>query len=123
MNPIPKISVITVVFNGEKHIRKTIESVLGQTYKALEYIIIDGKSTDGTLGIIKEYKGIHKVVSEPDNGLYDAMNKGLKLVNGDIIGILKAADPKISFLRDFDTEILEIRRQPAALKGLIRQNG
>ena len=92
MNATPKISVITVVFNGEKHIGRTIESVLGQTYKALEYIIIDGKSTDGTLGIVNGYKGIHKVVSEPDNGLYDAMNKGLKESTGDYVWFLNSGD-------------------------------
>ena len=92
MNPGPKISVITVVFNGEKHIGRTIESVLGQTYGGLEYIIIDGKSTDGTLGIIHGYKGIHKVVSEPDTGLYDAMNKGLREATGDYVWFLNSGD-------------------------------
>jgi glycosyltransferase involved in cell wall biosynthesis len=92
MTPAPKISVITVVYNGEKHIGRTIESVLGQTCKALEYIIIDGKSSDGTLEVIKRYKGIHKVVSEPDNGLYDAMNKGLKEATGDYVWFLNSGD-------------------------------
>lgn len=92
MNPTPGISIITVVFNGEKHIGRTIESVLGQTYKELEYIIIDGKSTDRTLELIGGYKGIHKVVSEPDKGLYDAMNKGLKAASGDYVWFLNSGD-------------------------------
>lgn len=92
MNPTPGISIITVVFNGEKHIGRTIESVLGQTYKEVEYIIIDGKSTDRTLELIGGYKGIHKVVSEPDKGLYDAMNKGLKAASGDYVWFLNSGD-------------------------------
>jgi glycosyltransferase involved in cell wall biosynthesis len=88
----PRISIITVVFNGEKHIGRTIESVLGQTYRELEYIIIDGKSADGTMDVIQGYKGIHRVVSEPDQGLYDAMNKGLKAASGDYIWFLNAGD-------------------------------
>jgi glycosyltransferase involved in cell wall biosynthesis len=92
MNPTPGISIITVVFNGEMHIGRTIESVLGQTYKELEYIIIDGKSTDRTLELIGGYKGIHKVVSEPDKGLYDAMNKGLEAASGDYVWFLNSGD-------------------------------
>ncbi len=92
MNPTPSISIITVVFNGEKHIGRTIESVLGQTYKELEYIIIDGKSTDRTLELIRGYKGIHKVVSEPDKGLYDAMNKGLEAASSDYVWFLNSGD-------------------------------
>ena len=92
MNPTPGISIITVVFNGEKHIGRTIESVLGQSYKELEYIIIDGKSTDRTLELIRGYKGIHKVVSEPDKGLYDAMNKGLEAASGDYVWFLNSGD-------------------------------
>jgi glycosyltransferase involved in cell wall biosynthesis len=92
MNPSPRISIITVVFNGEKHIGRTIESVTGQTYKQLEYIIIDGKSTDNTLEVVKGYKGIHQVISEPDTGLYDAMNKGLKFATGDYVWFLNSGD-------------------------------
>lgn len=92
MNSTPALSIITVVFNGEKHIERTIESVLGQTYNELEYIIIDGKSTDRTLELIGGYKGIHKVVSEPDKGLYDAMNKGLEAASGDYVWFLNSGD-------------------------------
>jgi len=93
MKTSSKISIITVVFNGEKYIGRTIESVVGQTYKELEYIIIDGKSTDRTLEIIGAYKrGIQKVISEPDTGLYDAMNKGLKAASGDYVWFLNSGD-------------------------------
>jgi len=92
MNNI-KISIITVVWNNKETIRDAIDSVLSQTYKDIEYIIIDGASTDGTVEIIKSYGNkITKFTSEPDNGLYDAMNKGIKLATGDVIGILNSDD-------------------------------
>lgn len=92
MSSSPLISVITVVFNDEKHIARTIESVLSQSYKPIEHIIVDGKSTDGTLRIIESFQGVSKVLSEPDEGLYDAMNKGLKLASGDYVWFLNAGD-------------------------------
>ena len=88
-----KISIITVVLNGEETIQNTIDSVLVQTYQNIEYIIIDGSSTDGTIGVVKSYGDkITKFVSEPDKGLYDAMNKGIDMATGDIIGILNSDD-------------------------------
>jgi glycosyltransferase involved in cell wall biosynthesis len=88
-----KVSIITVVYNGADTIAEAIESVLGQTYPGIEYIIIDGASTDGTQAIIARYADrIARYVSEPDTGLYDAMNKGLHLATGDITGILNADD-------------------------------
>ncbi len=89
----PLVSIITVVFNGAKTIERTIQSVICQIYKNIEYIIIDGGSTDGTLEIINKNK-IHfaKIVSEKDNGIADAMNKGIAISNGSIIGILNADD-------------------------------
>jgi len=88
-----KISIITVVFNNRNTIKSAIESVLGQRYPNIEYIIIDGASTDGTLDIIKEYgSAIHKSVSEKDAGIYDAMNKGIQRCTGDIVGILNSDD-------------------------------
>lgn len=88
-----KISIITVVFNGEKTIRDTLESVLQQTYPEVEYIVIDGNSTDGTLDIVNSYGNrIHRIVSEPDQGIYDAMNKGIKIATGEIVGFLNADD-------------------------------
>ncbi len=89
----PLISIITVVFNGEKHLEQTIQSVINQTYDNVEYIIMDGGSTDGTLDIIKKYEEqIDYWVSEKDNGIYDAMNKGITLATGAIIGLINADD-------------------------------
>lgn len=88
-----KVSIITVVYNNQKTIAQAIQSVLNQDYTPIEYIIVDGASTDGTIEIIKSYdKNISKFLSEPDKGIYDAMNKGLKLATGDIIGILNSDD-------------------------------
>lgn len=93
-NPsLPLISIITVVYNGEKYLEQTIQSVINQTYNNIEYIIIDGGSTDGTLNIIKKYEQyIDYWQSEPDKGIYDAMNKGISFATGDIIGLLNADD-------------------------------
>jgi len=88
-----KISIITVCFNSVETIEDTIQSVLSQTYKNFEYIIIDGGSNDGTIDIILNYKDyISKFISEKDNGIYDAINKGILLSTGDIIGILNSDD-------------------------------
>jgi glycosyltransferase involved in cell wall biosynthesis len=93
LNVIPLVTIITVVFNGEKHIEQTIKSVLSQTYDNVEYIIIDGGSTDRTVDIIAQYDtAIDYWVSELDQGLYFAMNKGISLATGDIIGILNVGD-------------------------------
>lgn len=87
------VSIITVCFNSEKTIRDTIESVLSQDYSEIEYIIVDGGSTDGTMMIVREYENrIHKIISEPDRGIYDAMNKGISSANGELIGILNSDD-------------------------------
>ena len=89
----PLISIVTVVYNGEKHLEQTIKSVLGQTYDNVEYIIIDGGSTDRTLEIIKKYAhAIDYWVSEKDTGIYDAMNKGISLATGEYTGFLNADD-------------------------------
>jgi glycosyltransferase len=88
-----KVSIITVVYNNVKTIRSAINSVLSQSYNEIEYIIVDGASTDGTLEIINEYRDkISVIVSEKDNGIYDAMNKGILQATGDIIGILNSDD-------------------------------
>lgn len=97
-----KISIITICFNNEDDIRSTIETVIGQTYNNIEYIVIDGKSNDNTMAIIKEYSSnIHKMISEPDRGMYDAINKGLKLATGDVVGLIHAGD------RLFDRQVIE----------------
>lgn len=89
----PLISIITVVYNGEEHLEKTVQSVINQTYDNVEYIIVDGGSSDGTLEIIKKYEdAIDYWVSEKDAGIYDAMNKGVKLCSGEVIGLINADD-------------------------------
>ena len=89
----PKISIITVAFNSSKTIKGTIESIISQDYNNIEYLIIDGGSTDGTMDIVKSYsEHVKYYVSEPDNGIYDAMNKGIKAATGDVIGILNSDD-------------------------------
>jgi len=89
----PLVSIVTVVFNGEKYLEQTIQSVINQTYDAVEYIIIDGGSTDGTLDIIKKYDSwIDYWVSEPDSGISDAFNKGIVTSSGDLIGMINADD-------------------------------
>ncbi len=89
----PLLSIITVVFNGEKYLEQTLQSVLNQTCNNIEHIIIDGGSTDGTLDIVRKYEDkIAYWLSEPDNGIYDAMNKGIKLAAGEWINFLNAGD-------------------------------
>ena len=89
----PLVSIITIVYNGEKNIEKTIKSVINQTYPNVEYIIIDGGSTDNTINIINKYRHeIDLIISETDNGISDAFNKGLRRVSGEIIGIINADD-------------------------------
>ena len=91
-----KISVITATFNSGKTVRDTIESVLRQTYKDIEYIIVDGQSKDDTLEIVRSYESQFgeriRYVSEPDKGIYDAMNKGIAMATGDVVGILNSDD-------------------------------
>jgi glycosyltransferase involved in cell wall biosynthesis len=90
---LPLITVITVVFNGAKHLEITIRSVIDLKYPKLEYLVIDGGSTDGTLEIIKKYQHrIDKYISESDKGIYDAMNKGIAMANGDWINFMNCGD-------------------------------
>ena len=88
-----KVSIITVCFNSAATIRDAIESVLAQTHTDIEHIVVDGDSADATLDILNEYKGcIARIISEPDGGIYDAMNKGISLATGDVVGILNSDD-------------------------------
>lgn len=94
-----KVSIITVCYNSESVIANTMESVLNQDYSNIEYIIVDGKSSDSTMQIIPKYKerfenkGIEfKAISEPDQGIYDAMNKGISMATGDVIGLINSGD-------------------------------
>ncbi|MFT4803175.1 MAG: glycosyltransferase involved in cell wall biosynthesis [Salibacteraceae bacterium] len=88
-----KVSIITVVYNNEKTLAQAIDSVLMQNYPNIEYIVIDGASKDGTIALINAYGDkIDQFISETDDGLYDAMNKGLKIAQGDIVGILNSDD-------------------------------
>ena len=93
MTSLPKVSIITVVYNGIAHLEQTMESVLNQTYPNIEYIIIDGGSTDGTIELLEKYdEKIFYWVSEKDSGIYDAMNKGIEKATGEIIGMINADD-------------------------------
>lgn len=88
-----KISIITIVRNAECHIERTLKSALAQTHRDIDYVVIDGASTDGTMAVINRYRDrIGTVVSEPDTGISDAWNKGLRLAQGDVIGLLNAGD-------------------------------
>ena len=102
VNQQPTITVITVVYNGEQYIEETIKSVISQTYGYIEYIVIDGNSTDRTLEFIRRYEAnISKWISEPDKGIYDAMNKGIDLATGKWIIFMNAGD------RFYTTKVIE----------------
>ncbi len=88
-----KVSIITVVYNNVGTLRDTIESVLSQDYRDIEYIIVDGASTDGTVELVKSYGSrISTFISEPDGGLYDAINKGIRMATGEVVGLLHSDD-------------------------------
>ena len=90
---LPKLSVITIVYNNVKDIERTMLSVLNQSYTNVEYIVVDGASTDGTLDILKHYESrLATLMSEKDNGIYDAMNKGLALATGDYVLFMNSGD-------------------------------
>ena len=92
-----KVSIITTCFNRERTIAHAMESVFSQDYPHIEYIVVDGASTDNSLSIIGQYaNGIEKIISEPDNGMYEAINKGIKAATGDIVGVLHSDDFLIS---------------------------
>ncbi|MFQ2560589.1 glycosyltransferase family 2 protein [Aeromonas caviae] len=92
MNDV-KFTIITVVFNNVKTIEDTIQSIIQQSYTNFEYIVVDGGSNDGTLAILEKYRGeISVLISEPDEGIYDAMNKGIRCATGELIGIVNSDD-------------------------------
>lgn len=117
----PLVSIITAVYKGEKYLEHTIQSVLNQTYSNIEYIIIDGGSTDGTLDIIRKYDNqIAYWVSEPDEGISDAFNKGISLASGDIIGIINADDwYEIDTVEKIIKRFLECK--PDIMHGIVRR--
>jgi glycosyltransferase involved in cell wall biosynthesis len=93
MNENPKISIVTITFNAEQHVESTIQSVCSQDYDNIEYIVVDGASSDGTLDIVDRYKThMDSFVSEPDKGISDAFNKGIRMATGDLVLLLSADD-------------------------------
>ena len=121
-HPTPKFSIITVTYNAEAVLEDTIQSVISQTYHHVEYILVDGASKDGTLSIIDRYRDhITRIVSEPDKGLYDAMNKGLRLATGDYVVFLNAGDslPNDDTLEKISNDVNERSdgKLPAVLYG------
>lgn len=106
----PKISVISVVFNMEDKIEQNIKNVLEQTYENIEFVIIDGGSNDGTMDVVNKYKGkIDTIVSEPDKGIYDAMNKGWQKATGDYVHYLNVGD--LFATKDVLSEVAKILEQ------------
>lgn len=104
-----KVTIITVCYNAEREIEKTILSVIGQTYDNIEYIVVDGKSHDATISIIHKYQNsIDVILSEPDNGIYDAMNKGLALASGKWICFMNAGD--VFYDKDVTSKVFQSKK-------------
>ena len=108
--PVP-ISIITIAYNNVQDIEPTLQSVISQDYAHIEYIVVDGASSDGTLDVIKRYRDkIDKLISEPDGGMYEAINKGIRLASGDVVGLIHAGDRLYS--PDVITHIAEAFQDP-----------
>lgn len=119
-----KISVITIVYNGERDIKRTIESVLNQSYHNVEYILVDGASTDGTMSIVERYRDkFYKIISEPDSGIYNAMNKGLKHATGDYVVFVNSSDYLYSddILQEVSAAIQKESQLPDIIYGNYRE--
>ncbi|MEM7760148.1 MAG: glycosyltransferase family 2 protein [Cyanobacteria bacterium P01_A01_bin.40] len=115
---LPLVTIITVVYNNDIYIAETINSVINQSYSNIEYLIIDGGSTDDTLEIIKQYEDhIDYWISESDRGLYDAMNKGLALATGEIIGILNSDDLYLPTTVEQVVQEYQKQQQPCVIYG------
>lgn len=115
-----KVSIITSCFNREKTIREAMESVLNQDYDDIEYIVVDGASKDNSLSIINEYRGrISTIISEPDTGMYEAINKGIRAATGDVIGLLHSDD--FLFEKDTITKMVDVFERTKA--DLVYGNG
>lgn len=115
-----KFSIITVTYNAAPYLERTVLSVLSQSYPDIEYLIIDGQSTDGTVDIIRQYEsGIAYWVSEPDKGLYDAMNKGLRRATGDYVWFLNAGDtlPSADLVQTIVQKIAKRKYHPDVIYG------
>ncbi len=115
-----KFSIITVTYNAAEYLERTVLSVLSQSYPDIEYLIIDGKSTDGTIDIVRQYEaGISYWCSEPDQGLYDAMNKGLRRATGDYVWFLNAGDtlPSSDLIQTLVQKIGKRKRLPDVIYG------
>lgn len=116
-----KVSLITIVYNGESTLRRTMNSVFSQSYSNIEYIVIDGGSTDGTLDIINEFsEKITSWISEPDLGISDAFNKGLVMATGDIVGFINADDWLESGAIQTVVSKMSVMKKPAIVHGMIR---
>jgi glycosyltransferase involved in cell wall biosynthesis len=94
--PYPLVTIVTATYNSEKTIRDTLNSVASQDYPRIEHVIIDGASKDNTLSVVREYQHVSRIISEKDQGIYDAMNRGITFSSGDIIGILNSDDFYVS---------------------------
>lgn len=119
------ISVVTICYNCKTEIRKTIDSVLGQDYPSVDYVVIDGNSTDGTMDIVNEYSArISTIVSEPDKGIYNAMNKGIANCKGDYVIFMNAGDVFASsiVLSEVVMQILQTTSEPALVYGTYKED-